>query len=298
MVVAIILTVVIVVHAALVFVALQPIRDLETVARRVWEGEVFLRVQRSVIADDNVLRVGSMFNLLLDDLVTERGRMRALAAEVIAVGDRERTALGRTLHESTAQHVAALLLQLSTAARDTPDPALADRMLAARDAAAEILEEVRVLSQAVYPGVLDDLGLEAALKKLSRDSSHGTGIDIDVQPAPGARRRDAGVGAVLYRVAEEAVSNAVRHGSPRRVRIIFDSTDDAATLEVHDDGCGFDAADIGRRNTGVGLLGMRERLALVDGWLDIKTAPRSGTTVLATIPLGAAPAAIDWSTDD
>ena len=119
-----------------------------------------------------------------------------------------------------------------------------------------------------------------------------------MQPAPGARRLDAGVESVLYRVAEEAVNNAVRHGSPHRVRIIFDSTDDTATLEVHDDGCGFDAADVGRRNTGVGLLGMRERLALVDGWLDVKTAPRSGTTVLATVPLGAAPAAVDWSTDD
>src|SRR5215510_1694301 len=109
---------VVLLHLALVVVALRPIRDLE---------DVGARVERSMVADNQVLRVGSMFNILLDSLASDRARMRRLAGEVIAVGDRERAAIARELHDSTAQHMAALLFQLSVAARDTTDPALADR---------------------------------------------------------------------------------------------------------------------------------------------------------------------------
>src|SRR5437764_198835 len=76
--------------------------------------------------------------------------------------------------------VAALLLQMSAAARDCTDPALAARLYAARDAAQELTEEVRSLSQSLHPRVLDDLGLASALQQLARDSTNGTGIDVDV----------------------------------------------------------------------------------------------------------------------
>src|SRR5512142_1767200 len=167
-------------HIGLVLVALRPIRDLEAVAERVWQGDFGARVERSTVADQEVLRVGSMFNILLDGLVSDRARMRALATEVIEVGDRERAVLARELHDSTAQHLAALLLQLSAAARDCTDPALAARLSEMRDSAEEVTEEVRLLSHTVHPRVLDDLGLVAALQKLARESSKGTGIDIDI----------------------------------------------------------------------------------------------------------------------
>ena len=82
------LAVVIGVHLALSLIALRPIRDLEKVATHVWNGDYGARVERSVVADRHVLRVGSMFNILLDDLVADRAKMRLLAAEVIAAGDR------------------------------------------------------------------------------------------------------------------------------------------------------------------------------------------------------------------
>lgn len=283
--VMLVLAVVIVVHLALVMLALRPIRDLETVASRVWHGDFGARVDRSTMADNGTLRVGSMFNILLDDLESDRARMRALAAQVIAVGDRERAALAHELHDSTAQHVAALLLQLSTAARDADDPLLADRLREARDSAESILEEVRLLSHTVHPGVLDDLGLEAALRKLARDSSHGNGIDIDVKTNHESDRLPPHIEAVLYRVAYESVGNAARHASPTHVRIHLYRRHELVILEVHDDGGGFNLADAARR-PGTGLLSIRERLALIDGWLDIKTANGSGTTVSATVPLG------------
>ena len=272
-------------HVVLVLIALRPIRDLEAVAARVWQGDFGARVERSTIADQEVLRIGSMFNILLDGLVSDRARMRALATEVIEVGDRERAALARELHDSTAQRLAALLLQLSAAARDCNDPVVAERLADMRDVAEEITEEVRLLSHTVHPRVLDDLGLVAALQKLARESSNGTGIDIDVDATEVAVRLSASVESVLYRVAQESVRNATRHAAPRHVWITLQADGSAARLEVHDDGRGFDLREAEARRAGMGLMSMRERVALVDGTLEIKTAPNSGTTIVATIPL-------------
>jgi signal transduction histidine kinase len=280
---------VVVLHVVAVLVALRPIRDLEDVVSRVWEGDFGARVDHSAIADDQVLRVGAMFNLLLDGLASDRERMRALAAEVIEVGDRERAMLARELHDSTAQHLAALLLQISAAARDCDDPVLRDRLLAARDSAQEITEEVRLLSHTVHPRVLDDLGLVAALQKLARDSSHGTGIDVEVAAPAVAPPLPQPVASTLYRVAQESVRNAIRHASPHKVRLAVELDADAARLEVLDDGCGFDLQEAQRRRPGMGLLSMRERVSLVDGTLDIRTAPGNGTTVTASIPLRPTP---------
>jgi len=276
---------VIALHLTLVLVALRPIRDLETVAARVWQGDYAARVERSVIADREVLRVGSMFNLLLDGLASDRMRLRALASEVIAAGDRERAALARELHDSTAQHLAALQLQLAAAARDATDPDLAARLRDARDAAASTLEEVRVLSHTVHPAVLDTLGLDAALRRLARDASHGNGVDIDVDAQLGSESLPSNVAAVLYRVAQEAVRNAIRHADPHRVRVNLLRGPGTVTLEVHDDGRGFDLEAAERRRSGMGLLSMRERTALIDGTLDVKTTAGGGTTVVATVPL-------------
>jgi signal transduction histidine kinase len=114
---------VLVLHLVVVAVALRPIQDLEGVASRVWKGDFGARVEQSAVADHQVLRVGAMFNLLLDGLAADRARMRALAAEVIEVGDRERAALARELHDSTAQRLAALMLQISAAAPRCERPA-------------------------------------------------------------------------------------------------------------------------------------------------------------------------------
>jgi signal transduction histidine kinase len=282
--VALAIVAVLVLYVFAVAVALRPIRDLEEVASRVWRGDFGARVEQSAVADDQVLRVGRMFNLLLDGLANDRERMRALAAEVIEVGDRERAALARELHDSTAQRLAALLLQISAAARDAADPALAARLAAIRDAAEEVTEEVRLLSHTVHPRVLDDLGLVPALRKLARDSSAGTGIDIDVEAETSGANIPQPVASVLYRVAQEAVRNAVRHAAARRVRVVLQEAEGTATLEVIDDGKGFDLEEAERRRPGMGLLSMRERVSLVDGELVIRTAPRGGTAISAMVP--------------
>ena len=294
----VLLGVAVLVHLALVIVALRPIRDLEGVAARVWRGDFGARVDQSIVADHEVLRVGAMFNILLDGLAADRARSRALAAEVIAATDRERAALARELHDSTAQRLAGLLFQISVASRDCTDPVLAARLADARDWAEEVTEEVRLLSHTVHPRVLDDLGLVPALNKLARDSAAANAIDIDVDVAStydAQRELPKGVPSALYRVAQEAVRNAVAHASPRSVRLIVETTATSIRLEIRDDGCGFDLGDVERRRPGLGLISMRERLALVDGRLEVQSTAGKGTTLAAIVPTPPMAAGADGS---
>jgi signal transduction histidine kinase len=239
------------------------------------------------VADHEVLRVGSMFNVLLDGMAADRARMRQLARDVIEAGEQERAALAHQLQDSTAQHVAALLFELSAVARDVKDPRLAERLDGARDFAGSILEEIRFLSRTVHSAVLDDLGLTAALKRLVRDAADGTAIDFDVDADLDGVRLPRNIEATLYRVAQEAIQNATRHAAPKRVHIVLHRYNDAVVLEVHDDGAGFDTELVttAAGKAARGLASMRERVSLVDGVLEIKTAKGHGTTVSATIPV-------------
>lgn len=272
-------------HLGLIILALRPIRDLEDTAARVWHGDFGARVDRSALADANALRLGTMFNLLLDGLAADRTRMRALAAEVIATGDRDRAELAYELHDNAAQQGAALVLELSAAARDCADPSLAERLAAARDMAAELTAQMRDLAQTVHPRVLDDLGLSPALRKLARDSSNRSGVMVDVQLPQATQGITAPIASALYRVAEEAVRNALRHASPRSIHIRLDVDGAQARLEIRDDGAGFELPTVERDRAVGGVRLMRDRLALLDGQLDVRTAPGSGTAVIATIPL-------------
>jgi len=274
-----------VVFGVLAAVALLPLRGIEAVASRVWRGDFGARVGLSPVADRDMKRIGTTFNLLLDGLVADRARMRALATAVIDAGDRERASVARELHDSTAQQLAALVLHLSAAARDCTDPVLAGRLDAMREQAKETLEEVRLLSHTVHPRVLDDLGLAAALKKLGREVGDVSGIEIDVTSTTAAHRVPATAAAVLYRIAQAAVHNVVKHAQARHVDLRLTAGDTDAVLEVIDDGRGFDVADAERRRPGMGLFTMRERVVLAGGRFDVQSVPGAGTRITAAVPL-------------
>ncbi len=274
-----------VVFGLLAAIALLPLRGIETVASRVWRGDFGARVGSSAVADRDMKRIGTTFNLLLDGLVADRTRMRALATAVIDAGDRERASLARELHDSTAQQLAALVLQLSAAARETADPVVTERLDSMRELAKATLEEVRLLSHTVHPRVLDDLGLAAALKKLGREVAGVSGIDIEVTSDTNGQTLSATAAAVLYRVTQTAVHNVVKHAQARHVNLRLTVQGSNAVLEIVDDGRGFDVDDAEERRPGMGLFTMRERVALAGGRFDIRSTPGSGTHITAAVPL-------------
>lgn len=279
-----------VVNLLLVRIALQPLNELEATAERVWRGDFDARVPRSILADRDMARVGRTFNLLLDSLIADRARTRRLAAEVIHAGDRESARVAHELHDSTAQELAALVLHLSALARDSREPDVTVRLEKLKELASSAMEEVRLLSHTVYPRVLDDLGLPAAIRTLAREAGERVeDVAIEAGIEPGMDRLPPAVSAVLYQVAREGVNNAIRHGRARTIRIRGTADARTARLVISDDGIGFDIAEAEQRRPGMGIFAMRERASLIGGTVDILSEPGNGTRIVASVPLDAAP---------
>lgn len=277
------LLVTLVLNAALVYWALLPLRDLEVTARRVESGDLDARVPSSWLADRNISRIGDTFNRVLDGLVADRARVRSLAAQVIRAGDEERARIARELHDSTAQQLSALEMLVAASIEERHGGSVGERLAVMHTIATEALHEVRTLSHRVHPRVLDDLGLVAALETMAR-----TIRDPDVAITVAANvQRDVpmAVASVLYRVTQEALRNSVRHGRPSTIDVTLEVTANRARLLVIDDGVGFDLAAAEEARNGLGLFVMRERLALVNGVLDIDSVPGEGARVEARIPL-------------
>ncbi|MCU0625209.1 MAG: sensor histidine kinase [Gemmatimonadaceae bacterium] len=267
----------------LVSFALLPVRQLERTASAVAAGDYEARVPDSVMADHDLRSAGATVNALLDRLLTDRERLRRFSVALIGAEAREKARVARELNESTAQALSALVLQLAVARQEAPtSPALEE----AHRLASDVLEEVRLLARTVYPRVLEDLGLPAALAMLAREArGRVPQAEITVTVHPAARALDATVASVLYTVAHEALGNAVRHADAHRIDITLTRSGQWARLSVRDDGIGFDVGASERVAGGGGLFAIRERVALMDGRCAVTTAPGEGTEVVVDIPI-------------
>lgn len=273
-----------VVNGALVYLALRPLAALEEAAGRVSRGERNVRVPPSALADRNMARVGETINRLVDRLTADQYHMRRLASQVITAGEAERARIARQLQDSTAQTLAALSLQSASALRDCDDAGMKTRLELLHDLAMGALEEIRALAQAVYPRVLDDLGLPAALQWLARRSRTDR-VHVSVELGhPIKLSRE--VEAVLYQIASEGLSNALRQRQPTRVTLTLAAHADRVTLGIMDNGEGFDTRGVARGADDFGLFAMEERASLVDGSLTVESAAGKGTCVAVTVPLG------------
>jgi signal transduction histidine kinase len=274
-----------VVNLALVYVALRPLNDLERTATHLAAGDMEARVPDSILADRDMARVGTMLNNLLDRLTEDRARERRLAAQVISAQDEERARVARELHDSTAQILTAVMLQLGAAAHESTSPALDARIATLRELASEALEEVRSLSHTMHPRVLDDLGLAPALEWLARQTQAQETLDVQVVAAEFDPPIPAPLAAALYRVAQETLRNAARHAQASHVDVSLRRDGRSAVLEIVDDGRGFDVERAEARRPGMGLFSMRERVGLVNGRLTVSSAPGRGTQIVAIVPL-------------
>ncbi|MGH7625557.1 MAG: sensor histidine kinase [Gemmatimonadaceae bacterium] len=279
------LLVMLAVNLVLVSLALRPVRDLEALSTRVLAGDLTARAALSPLADRTIAQLGRSINLLLDRLVSERSRMRRLAAEVIRTHDADRARVARELHESVAQDLAAQMLQLGAAAVEMPTPELRDRVLAIRTMAHDTMNSLRALSQTVYPEILDSLGLGPALSQLVRTAREHCAVTVDLAVDVGADTIPAAPAAVLYHVAQEALRNACMHAGAKRITISLTADARMAILTVADDGDGFEVATAESPAPGFGIFSMRERLALANGRLEMFSMPGQGTRVVAIIPL-------------
>ncbi len=217
--------------------------------------------------------------------------LRQLSGRLLQLQDEERRRLGRDLHDSLAQSVLAVNLSLAQLTRSSSS--LDDRSKRTLGDARALLQDmsrqIRTLSYLLHPPLLDELGLVSAVKEYALGFSERSGIQIQVGVSPGFARLPQDAETALFRIIQESLANIQRHSGSRSARIRLDGAHNRVTLEISDQGHGIPAASAKKLNEpgapmGVGIAGMRERMAQLGGTLDIDSG-KSGTTVRATLPV-------------
>jgi signal transduction histidine kinase len=201
---------------------------------------------------------------------------------VVEAQELERRRLARELHDETGQALTSILLGVK-AIRASVTPADAERAEAdVRAQVVQALQDVRALAVELRPAALDDFGLVPALERLAETFEARSGLETVVQ-ANLNRRLPPEIEIVLYRVVQEALTNIIKHAGAEHVSIVIRSREASVAATIDDDGRGFAVDDV--RAEALGLVGMRERLALVGGSLEVESSRDGGTTIAAQVPL-------------
>lgn len=224
-------------------------------------------------------RLVRSYHAMLDRLEAERAASSAMA---LAAQEAERRRIAQELHDQVGQSLTVVLLGLK-GIQDRAPVELQEELVVVRESTRSALDDVRRVARELRPGVLDDLGLLAALSALATDvSAHGGPV---VRRRFGAGLPDLGpeTELVVYRVAQEALTNAVRHAGAARIELSLLRVGDRLELEVTDDGGGFPGPV--EEHAGTGLAGMTDRASLVGGSVTVVSTPGRGTTVRLSVPL-------------
>jgi two-component system, NarL family, sensor histidine kinase UhpB len=216
-------------------------------------------------------RLELAFLRMMNRLEAERRRAGSAA---LRAQEEERARVARDLHDEVNQSLTGLLLRLEAVREEAP-PELAAEVDETKALANKAMRELLALARQLRPTALDDLGLAAAIGGQVEQVSR-SGLDATLEADGDFSDLDADVQLVVYRVAQEAITNAARHGEADRIAVRLRRAGDRVTLEVADDGRGF-AFEQSERGLGIG--GMRERALLVGGELTIESRPGQGTTV-------------------
>ncbi|SOD59259.1 two-component system, NarL family, sensor histidine kinase UhpB [Streptomyces zhaozhouensis] len=267
------LAVMLIANAALLRIGLAP---LDRLSRLMSTVDLLRPGQRlSPPARGGIAEPVHAFNSMLDRLEAERAlsNARALSAQ-----ETERRRVSAELHDEVGQSLTAVLLGIKRVADQAPEP-LRGELLLAQETVRDSLDEVRRLARRLRPGVLEDLGLVAALTSLATDVATHTGVKVarDLRAGLPALGPDAEL--VVYRIAQEGLTNVARHAEATRVELALHGEGSRVVLRIDDDGHG-----VGGAPEGAGIRGMRERALLVGATLDIAPGPAGGTRVLLTVP--------------
>ena len=197
---------------------------------------------------------------------------------VVSAQELERRRLARELHDETGQALTSILLGLKQLDGESPE-AVAE----VRELVVATLQDVRRLAVELRPKVLDDFGLVPALERLTQGFAEHTGISVDLEASALTERPPVEVETAIYRIVQESLTNVVKHAQAHSVSVVLTRGDGRIKVVIEDDGMGFEPETIGE--SGIGLIGMRERIELLDGSLTVESSERSGTTVAVEVPV-------------
>lgn len=266
--------------------------DLALLARFARYQDLLTRSLALVLGSGLLLVLASMFYILrlerqtrlrYAEVVRSRGELERLSGRLVDVQEAERRNLSRELHDEVGQTLGALLMdfgRLSAAIPPGP-PELKEQVEKMKSVAERAVRTVRNMALLLRPSMLDDLGLVPALEWQGREVSRNSRMEVEVQSEGVSEALPDEYKVCIYRLVQEALNNAVRHSGARNARVRVEQAGGRITVEVSDDGRGFDP----QRSRGMGILGMEERVKRLGGSLAIDSAPWQGTKVKAELPV-------------
>ena len=206
-----------------------------------------------------------------------------LSARLLSAQEQERLSISRELHDEVGQSLGALLVDVGRLSTILPADAgpVQEVIRKIRLSAETSVSSIRNIALLLRPSMLDDLGLVAAIEWQAREVSRRSDVEVEVDAAEISPELKEEIKICIYRLTQEALNNVARHSGARHAWVVLEKDQRHIGLTVRDDGKGFDP----ERSRGLGLLGMKERLRLLHGFLTIQSSPGAGTTVAANIPL-------------
>lgn len=284
-------TALVLLNQALLRRALQPFRVLEEVSRRLSSDDFSTPVPRPAFTDPAVERLLDQIERLLSQIQAQREMLARMSSRSIRRLEAERMTVAQELHDDVAQRLATLLalLRVTTdALAEQGGPCCEEeleRLSDIRDLARSALEQVRRLSHGLHPLALDHGGLASGLRWLVKEHLADRLPDTMLEVSLSACTISPMSELCLFRIAQEALSNVIRHSSARNAWVRLTCDGEEVVLQIADDGVGFDDGypDRDPRNH-LGLYTMRERAQLAGGLLEITSAPSVGTKVTARVP--------------
>jgi signal transduction histidine kinase len=226
---------------------------------------------------------------LFEQVVLGRERLQILSQQLIEVQENERRHIARELHDEIGQALTALKVNLQTLGKLQTPEELGPHILESISIVDRTIQQVRNLSLDLRPSLLDDLGIVAALRWYIDRQAQRAGFEAQFLASPPELRLSPDLETTCFRVVQEALTNVVRHAQAQKVRIELRKKTDVLFLTVLDDGIGFDIREVGQRFAGdssLGLLGMRERVQLVGGTIEISSHREWGTEIQVVFPIG------------
>ena len=262
----------------------RPVTELVGVTRSVKAGDYQARAP--VHAHDEIGELGVAFNDMMDALQQKETINRQLTRKLITAEEELRKCLAHELQNQTGQALASLIAGLAAIESGSDTRCLPEM----RSLAAKTLSELHDIALNLRPSALEDLGLVSALQKFCRNISERFGVQVDCSAVglDRTKRLAAEVELALYRIGQEALTNAVRHGRARCIEVLLQRKETSILAVIEDDGAGFDASQWRRqcvRNDCLGLLGIEERAALLGGKFRVESRPGGGTSLFVEIPV-------------
>jgi two-component system, NarL family, sensor histidine kinase UhpB len=258
--------------------ALSPLRELAALMRTVDPLDPGRRLTGVSHSDAEVATLAEAFNAMLDRLEQER---RGSVRRALAAQEDERSRIARELHDELGQELTAVAMQSERAAHGPPGNSQATLEEIA-EATRQSIDHVRRIARRLRPEALDDLGLVNALISLCRRMGQQSGVRIEPKLANHIPGVSSETELVIYRVAQESITNAIRHAQASKITLSLTTDNDHVTLLVRDDGRGIDAPF---SDDTAGVSGMRERALLIGAQLRIRSHHGAGTEVQLDVPL-------------